>query len=100
MFVARVKLRRAHKVVKAIVVAVTSFGLSGCWPALKVVQPRAEVRVASEAGAPIEGAEVTFVSAKVFPGWHRSFAFLQSLGFERLSSDDSDEIVMRKTVVL
>jgi hypothetical protein len=57
--------------VKRLIAAlVTGLGLSGCWPALKVVQPRAEVRVTSEAGQPIEGAEVTFVRANVFPGWH------------------------------
>jgi hypothetical protein len=55
---------------RAIAAVAVGFGLSGCWPALKVVQPRAEVRVTGAAGEPIEGAEVTFVRADVFPGWH------------------------------
>jgi hypothetical protein len=55
---------------RTIAALVLGLGLSGCWPALKVVQPRAEVRVTSAGGQPIEGAEVTFVRANVFPRWH------------------------------
>jgi hypothetical protein len=54
---------------KSNVAAVAVLALSGCWPALNVVQPRAEVRVTDAAGNAIEGARVTFVGAKVFPGW-------------------------------
>jgi hypothetical protein len=67
---AAAELRRYTSVKRAIAAVVVVFGLSGCWPALKVVQPRAEVRVTGAAGEPIEGAEVTFVRAVVFPGWH------------------------------
>jgi hypothetical protein len=67
---AAAQLRRYTSVKRAIAAVVVGFGLSGCWPALKVVQPRAEVRVTGAAGEPIEGAEVTFVRADVFPGWH------------------------------
>jgi len=49
---------------------VASVLLSGCWPALKVVQPRAEVRVTSATGDSIDAAKVTCVRANVFPGWH------------------------------
>jgi hypothetical protein len=58
-------------VVKRVVAAiVVCLGLSGCWPALKVVQPRAEVKVTGAAGETIEDAKVMFVRANVFPGWH------------------------------
>lgn len=56
-----------HRVIAVIVAAL---GLSGCWPALKVVQPRAEIEVTDASGEPLEGASVTFVRANVFPNWH------------------------------
>jgi hypothetical protein len=55
---------------RAVAAAVIGLGLSGCWPALKVVQPRAEVKVTGAAGETIEDAKVMFVRANVFPGWH------------------------------
>jgi hypothetical protein len=67
---AAAELRRYTSWKRIAASVVASFGLSGCWPALKVVQPRAEVRVTSTAGVAIEGAEVTFVRANVFSEWH------------------------------
>ena len=44
-------------------------GLSGCWPALKVSEPRVHFTVTDESGAPVGGAKVMMTKQAVPLGW-------------------------------
>lgn len=42
--------------------------LSGCWPELKVAEPRAHIAITDESGAPIDGARVMVITQQYFLG--------------------------------
>ena len=50
---------------RALPILAAAVGLSGCWPALKVSEPRAHFTVTDESGVPVGGAKVMMTKQTV-----------------------------------
>lgn len=73
-----------------------AFVLAGCIPLLTVTQPKAEIVVTSEDGAPVEGALVIFASQLYGPGGDTTFVRVRTdqSGMVRLDKESYIQIAV------